>query len=692
VQRAEAPVRLVLGTMLALAAAELAHAGPGDLDPTFGAAGKVVTPIGGGSPSSLALQADGKIVVAGLSANGRYDWEADYDFAVVRYDPDGTLDPSFGGTGKVTTPIGTSDDRANSVAVQPDGKIVAAGESSGPGGGFAVVRYNPDGTLDDSFGDAGKVTTPIGSTGGANSVAVQPDGKIVAAGASWNGRNYDFAVVRYDAEGALDTTFGGTGKVTTPVGTRGDVAFSVALQTDGKIVAAGQAVTLGGWDFAVVRYHPDGTLDTSFRRTGKATNRIGTGTSDDGANSVAVQPDGKIVAAGSSWNGRNHDFALLRLNPDGWLDSSFGGTGTVTTPIGQWNSAKSVALQADGKIVAAGVWSDGRHQDVSVMRYNPDGTLDTSFGDTGKVITPIGTANAGATSVAVQRDGKIVAAASSSVDETGHFAVVRYAGGPTCGDGTLEVDEDCDDGNALDGDCCSSTCQHEPVAAPCPDGDVCNGDETCDGAGRCEPGTRLDCDDADACTQDSCDPVDGCENPAQPASTCVDTWGKSFLLVKEDRAGREMFLAHLLDGPKLELRDFGQPLQGGITAYTVCLYDDLDRLAGKLEVDRAGDRCGRYACWKGGRRRTYVYRDGSAEADGMRRVRLHAGAGGKSRIMLKAGNDSSKAQMSMPTGIAAKLAGSTSATVQIYGSDAPVCFSATFSTVRKDTGSLFKAR
>jgi uncharacterized delta-60 repeat protein len=162
----------------------------------------------------------------------------------------------------------------------------------------------------------------------------------------------------------------------------------------------------------------------------------------------------------------------------GDLDLTFGGTGIVITSIGASDDfARSVALQADGKIVAAG-YSNGFNEDFAVVRYNSDGTLDSSFGGTGIVTTPIGAPDDEAFSVALQADGKIVAAGYSFNGSNHDFAVVRYEGGPTCGDGNIEVGEDCEDGNTLSGDCCSSTCQHEPVGSPCPDGDVCNGDET----------------------------------------------------------------------------------------------------------------------------------------------------------------------------------------------------------------------
>jgi uncharacterized delta-60 repeat protein len=412
---------LVIGLFLTLPA--LTFAAPGDLDLSFGNGGIVITPIGSSFDyaRSVAIQSDGKIVAAGHSDNG-----GNVDFAVVRYNTDGTLDISFGGTGKVVTQVGSSHDFASSVAIQSDGRIVAAGYSyTGGNVDFAVVRYNADGSLDTSFGGTGKVVTPISSGNDfANSVAIQSDGKIVVAGYSANGANGNFAVVRYNTDGTLDTSFGGTGKVVTAVGSSSS-ASSVAIQADGKIVAAGSSYNGANGDFAVVRYNTNGTLDTSFNGTGKVVTPIGS--FSDSASSVAIQADGKIVAAGNSANGADDDFAVVRYNTNGTLDTSFNGTGKVVTPIGSGNdSAASVAIQADGRIVAAG-GSRGTDYNFAVVRYNSNGTLDTSFNDTGKVVTAIGSGGDRANSVAIQSDGKIVAAGQSNNNGSAHdFALVRY--------------------------------------------------------------------------------------------------------------------------------------------------------------------------------------------------------------------------------------------------------------------------
>jgi len=394
-----------------------------DVDLAFGPTGKIMTAVGRGNANaqSIAVQRDGKIVVAGVAFTAHKS-----DFALVRYNTDGSLDKTFNRTGKVTTTIGGSAG-ANSVAVQSDGKIVVAGHSADAGKqDFALVRYNTDGSLDTTFNRTGKVTTTIGDGAGANSVAVQSDGKIVVAGHSSTDRKYEFALVRYNADGNLDTTFNSTGKVTTAIGSGKDEGYCVALQTDGKILVAGNSINNSReYEFALVRYNTDGSLDTSFNGTGKVTTTIGR---DGSADSVAVQSDGKIVLAGSCFTGRQSEFALARYNADGSLDTSFNGVGTLTTAIGGGDAAHSVTVQSDGKIVVAGSATVG-NGNFALVRYNADGSLDTTFHGTGKVTTAIGSShNLGykGSGVALQSDGKILVTGYSFNTGRDYFALVRY--------------------------------------------------------------------------------------------------------------------------------------------------------------------------------------------------------------------------------------------------------------------------
>ncbi len=335
----------------------------GTLDASFGTNGIALTNI---LVFALTLQADGKIVVAGRTNSPR-------DFAVARYNTDGTLDNSFGNGGVVVTPIGnSSSDGVSAVTIQSDGKIVAAGfTNDGINIDVALARYNPNGTLDTSFGTNGIVITP--ALYEARAVAIQSDGKIVAAGTFFiNGSNTDFALARYNTDGTLDTSFGTGGIVTTSFGNGQDDAYDLAIQSDGKIVAAGYSViSLFDTDFALARYNPNGSLDTSFGIGGKLTTPVGS--SFDNAEGVIVQPNGKIVAVGFSFNGTNRDFSLVRYNPNGSLDSSFGIGGKVITPFGNGDDyAHAAAIQSDGKIVAVGQSINGANSTFALARYQGD--------------------------------------------------------------------------------------------------------------------------------------------------------------------------------------------------------------------------------------------------------------------------------------------------------------------------------
>jgi uncharacterized delta-60 repeat protein len=339
----------------------------------------------------------------------------------------GTLDPTFGTGGEVLTAFpGYRNIQANSMAVQSDGKIVVAGTSVPLGidvisAVWDVLRYTTAGALDTTFGTGGEVGSPF--AGSANSVAVQSDGKIVVAG---RGRKpLDFLLVRYNTDGTLDTTFGTGGGVITAFhgSTSGyyNYANSVAVQSDGKIVVVGQSLSLlsGTSDFAVARYTTAGALDTTFGNNGEVLTAFN-GSASNGANSVAVQSDGKIVVAGSSSQSSGQDFAVARYNTDGTLDkTTFGNNGEVLTAFNgsTSNTANSVAVQSDGKIVVAGT-SGGNS--FAVARYTTAGALDTTFGTGGEVLGPGGSAK----SVVVQSDGKIVVAGTSGSD----FAVARYTG------------------------------------------------------------------------------------------------------------------------------------------------------------------------------------------------------------------------------------------------------------------------
>ena len=384
--------------------------------------------------NSVAAQRDGKIVVAGYAEVGGVD-----QFALVRYNADGSLDTSFNGSGKLTTAVG-KDCHGKGVALQGDGKIVVAGYSFKAGGGqcFTVLRYTADGSLDTSFADSGKVTTNVGTKyASAESVTIQSDGKIVVAGDSFNASgNNDFAVVRYNANGTLDMSFNETGKATADFGAH-DYGRSVAVHGDGRIVVTGYTTKSyeSKKECALACFKANGSLDTTFNGTGEVTTNFG-GDGNAEGRSVAVQTDGKIVVVGYATAGNTEEFALARYNADGTLDTSFGDSGQVMTDVGiSGSNATGVALQKDGKIVVVGyaVNNSGTNYDFACVRYNTDGKVDQSFGDGGKVMTSVGQGDGKANSVAVQSDGKIIVAGSV------YFGDVTVAGSVYVGDSKFAV-------------------------------------------------------------------------------------------------------------------------------------------------------------------------------------------------------------------------------------------------------------
>lgn len=360
----------------------------GTPDTSFGTNGRIIMDTKSTTDiiSSAIIQPDGKIVAVGSTTNTNLGI-----FAVIRYNPDGTLDTSFGTGGKVTTNVRSQStyERASAVGIQNDGKIVVIGPSYSSSTGvkaFAAVRYNTDGTLDPTFGTNGKVSTTIGTNNDSPvSVAIQPDGKIVVAGnvTEWNeGKQYIyFAAVRYNEDGSPDSSFGSGGKVITAIGPRFSIESSMAIQPDGKIILAGTAES----DFAVVRYNNDGSPDPSFGVGGKVTTPIIEGSDDNGL-SLVLQSDGKILVAGQSVDNENGYISLVRYNPDGSIDTSFGNQGRIATVLGSSSHYSSftdfdlitkfvfhhsLALQSDNKIIATGPSFNDTESGFTILRYEP---------------------------------------------------------------------------------------------------------------------------------------------------------------------------------------------------------------------------------------------------------------------------------------------------------------------------------
>jgi uncharacterized delta-60 repeat protein len=420
---------------------QVAQAAAGDLDPTFGTVGMVTTDISRSTDiaNAVAVQADGKLVVVGQTyKNNDFSGE---DFVVTRYNTDGTLDTTFGRGGKVRTDFPGLAAVPSSVVIQSDGKIVVAGGAFPLFtflGNFELVRYNPNGSLDRSFGNGGIVTTTFPEGSYAFDVALQPDGKIIAAGTVFVDFNpgdisdTDFALARYNSDGSLDTTFGNGGTLMTDFFGNEDDAFSVLIQPDGKIVAVGSANNPASYyDFAAVRYLSNGTIDTTFGVAGKVSTDFGD-QNFDRARSAALQSDGRIVAAGFaiSQNGGVQNFAVARYTSNGILDTTFSGDGKTQIDFGNCcQSATKLLLQSDGKIITVG-GSNGESgdDDFLLARLSPRGSLDNTFGVGGQVRTSFGDLNGGANGAALQSDGKIVAVGFQATfsNQWANFALARY--------------------------------------------------------------------------------------------------------------------------------------------------------------------------------------------------------------------------------------------------------------------------
>jgi uncharacterized delta-60 repeat protein len=421
-----------------------AKAADGDLDPTFGNGGSVTTDFQHSTDIAygVARQSDGKLVAAGTTyMNNDYTGE---DFALIRYNADGTVDSTFGVNGRVTTDFPGLAAVISSVVIQPDGKILVAGGAFPLFtflGDFKLARYNPDGSLDTTFGSGGIVTTSFPGQGSyAFSLALQSDGKIIAAGtdfvnfSSEDSSNTDFGLERYNADGTPDATFGNGGQVTTDFDGFNDDVFSVLVQPDGKIVAVGSAKNPANfYDFAAVRYLANGTIDITFGSAGKVRTDFGDHNFDQ-ARSAVLQADGKIVAAGFaiSQNGITQNFALARYGSNGVLDTTFNNDGITQIDLGSCcQSAYSVLLQGDGKIVTVGYPnSESSDADFLLARLNTSGALDTTFGIGGKVRASFGDLNDGANGALLQPDGKIVAVGfhPTPSNRFAEFEVARFLG------------------------------------------------------------------------------------------------------------------------------------------------------------------------------------------------------------------------------------------------------------------------
>ena len=388
----------------------------GALDPTFGTNGIVTVDLGSDLDSGKAVlvQPDGRIVML-ASAQAQTP-------VLMRFNANGSVDSSFGVAGKLSVDFGYKG------ALQSDGKLLVAGFSRGS---FAVARYDGDGTgLDTSFGTDGVALIPS-DPGDFNyhlsDLILQPDRKIVVVGTQESqGHTTTIAVARFTSEGMPDTSFNERGLIYVGEGDFPDSNYfygeAVAIQPDGKIVVSGDMLDNDNLDeqISLARLNPDGSLDAAtFGTNGNGTVGIVLRYFKNVEGGLALQRDGNIVVAGTvftNWNQSNDNLALARFNTNGTLDPAFGGSGIVTTDLGLNENAEGILIQADGKIVVVGKIFAEEPSDILLVRYNSDGSLDNRFGENGKVITDLGEVPDSGNALAIQKDRKLVVTGSSNGD------------------------------------------------------------------------------------------------------------------------------------------------------------------------------------------------------------------------------------------------------------------------------------
>lgn len=407
------------------------RAQPGALDISFGNNGIITTKIGSefDGISSIVIQPDQKILAGGYSFNGD-----NFDFALARYDTNGDLDQDFGLNGIVITAFGSGDDAGLSVVLQSEGKIVVSGYTdNGINNDFASVRYNTNGSIDSTFGTDGKVVTNFYSLSILYSTVVDESDRIIAVGgtgdSSISPSFHVFAICRYSKDGSLDSTFGDEGKVLTVLGNDA-FAKAAALQQDGKIIVCGPSYFGYNPTFSIVRYMNDGSLDDSFGDEGKVFTSIGYSSSPS---SLAIQQDNKIIVAGNSFDGFSEKVTLVRYNSDGTLDQAFDSNGIVLTSFGSEDySTSSVCLLTENKILVAGDVKDASmNSKMALVRYHSNGSLDSTFGTNGLVITHVNKHIDRARSMAIQADNRIVVGGFTSLNNSpppfiSAFVVARY--------------------------------------------------------------------------------------------------------------------------------------------------------------------------------------------------------------------------------------------------------------------------
>jgi uncharacterized delta-60 repeat protein len=708
-------MRIQVALLILILTPVVIRAADADLDRTFGSHGWTQldpSPHRDGG-SKVALQSDGKIVLAAWkNASGGGNW------VVARFTSIGALDPSFGTWGVVDS---LRNGYAGDAAVQADGKILVCGldYGIGPSPTSAVARYESDGTFDSSFGAGGIATVDVASGvtdyEQPTALAVQGDGRIVVVGYHYDNAlppyHVAIEIFRLMPDGSLDASFGAGGIA--PVSFAESAwAFDVALQPDGKIVVAG-FIEAPYANFLVMRLDANGALDPSFGSGGVVIDNPGGPVGSQLALAVDVLSDGKIIAGGYQSGAATVVRYLTNGSPDGAF--GVGGVATATSPDGELISVNDMARRPDGSIVLVGSVTrtvDPSLEDMVVVRFDAGGTPDTAFAPNGVARIVIGTETSVAAGAIAQPDGKIVVTGrrndlGGAVPPTQDVRILMARIGNTCGENGVDPGEECDDGNDVDGDCCSacrfdssgSTCG-TPDANPCtfdacdgagtcvtnqmlPAGSSCGAStnpclpDVCDGAGTCisealPAGTPCGDTDGSPCTLDNCDGAGTCiVNQPWPPSACLAPTiplRSSLLLVDKADDTRDKLTWKWTRGP--EVSDFGSP--DTMTGYRLCLFSGSALLAENV-VPTGFGWTGSSKGWKLSRAQAGV---------GIAKAKLIYGGYGRSRITLQGrGPLLDLPSLPLTTPVSAQLISTTGA-----------CFSATYTAPSTNIVGKFRAK
>lgn len=429
--------KLFLIVLILSLTALTAFAADGDPDTSYGTGGAVTEQLPYSTHYSTAIQPDGKILTAGHGISAGV-----FSISLIRYNANGTPDASFGTGGKILVSIPNVTLTIPTIVLMPDGKFVVVAKHEPNSGQIKIVLlgFNADGSTNTSFGTAGKTVTSFPGSNTPTDAILQPDGKILVTG-TWDGSAY--CIARFNANGTLDTTFGTGGNTITLLNGTG-LTTSLAVQPDGKILMGGYFATSfqNPFDFIVFRYNANGTLDPSWDGDGYAINDFNAGY--DYAFTLLIQSDGKTIAAGHATTGGVGGFGMIRYNTNGSLDASFGTAGkAVTTFAGGTPQAAEypAVLAGNGKIVI------GRYRnrespnfgtETEIARFNNNGSLDTTFGTSGRVNYP---PMAQVRDLKLQADGKIVIAGASPNAGSITARFLNTAGSPAAGNPEMRVSD-----------------------------------------------------------------------------------------------------------------------------------------------------------------------------------------------------------------------------------------------------------